>query len=84
MRKEVKIMKTIPTNRVESEIDNTLELTSICRGDWCRALECEVDSLREEWNRMTGGPTLTYGVPRDEVTRKIRAAYRNLGPDIHI
>jgi len=77
-------MKNIPSGRVENEIDNTLELTSICRGDWCRALEGEIDGLRAEWNETTGGPTLNYGTPRDEVSRKIRDAYRNLGPDIHI
>jgi len=76
-------MKTIPSGRVENEIDNTLELTSVCRGDWCRALECEVDGLRDDWNVITGRPTLSY-VPGDEVSRKIRAAYRNLGPDIHL
>lgn len=77
-------MRIIPGKRVESEIDNTLELTSVCRGEWCRALECEVDSLRYEWNEISGVPTLSVGPPADEVTRKIRAAYRNLGPDIHL
>ncbi len=77
-------MKTIQNRKVENEIDNILELTSICRGEWCRALESEVDDLRDEWNDITGGPTLSYGKPRDAVSLKIRAAYHNLGPDIRI
>jgi len=77
-------MKTIPRRKIETAVDNILELTSICRGDWCRALEGEVDNLRSDWNAITGGITLGFGEPQNEVSRKIRAAYRNLGPDIHI
>jgi hypothetical protein len=77
-------MRTITKERFEKEIDNTLELTSVCRGDWCRELEGVVDGLRVEWNEINGGITLNYGQPRDQVSRKIRAAYRNLGPDIHV
>jgi hypothetical protein len=76
-------MKTITRERFESEIDNALELTSVCRGDWCRELEGVVDELRDEWNEISGETVLNYG-SRDRIAGKIRAAYRNLGPDIHI
>ena len=77
-------MRTVTKERFENEVDNILELTSVCRGDWCRELEGEVDVLRSEWNELNGGKTFNYNRSQEKVTRKIRAAYRNLGPDIHI
>ena len=77
-------MSTHSRNEVAAEIDRTLELSSVCRNEWCRELESEVDTLSEEWNKINGNSSLNVGKPRDEESRKIRAAYRNLGPDVHV
>lgn len=50
-------MTTFMLDKLESRIDNTLELSSVCRGEWCRTLETDVDLLEgmvdraPEWRR---------------------------------
>ena len=76
------------TNRItnlENEIDKTLEMTSICRGEWCRALESDVDRLEVQLQDVTAdAKTFVAGARIEEMNGKIQHAYRNLGPDIHV
>lgn len=70
---------------IEREIDNTVELTSICRGEWCRSLESKLDELEMELHdrvRRTchSDRHLDYSM----VEGKVRQGYRNLSPDIHM
>lgn len=67
---------------LEGRIDNAVELTSICRNEWCRSLETEVDHLEaavDEISLTATDPVLVSGL-----TNKLNAAYRNLGPTIRI
>jgi len=76
-------MNIIPIERLENEIDNTLELSSICRGEWCRSLESKVDVLEDELIEARKVESLTEGRIVD-MSNKIQESYRNLGPDIHV
>lgn len=74
----------ISMNRLEGEIDHTLELSAICRGEWCRALESQVDDLRAELTEVSRVKTIADSSRFAKMSDKIRRAYRNLGPDIHV
>ncbi|RJX27520.1 MAG: hypothetical protein C4531_13675 [Desulfurivibrio sp.] len=59
-------------------------MTSICRGEWCRSLESDVDRLEMELHDVSSeASTFIAGARVEEMSNKIRLAYRNLGPDIH-
>ena len=78
-------MKSYLTNDIKSNIDNTLEMSSICRGEWCRSLESEVDLLENELDRVARKSNLFIDdASVEKMSNKLRKAYRNLGPDIHI
>ena len=69
---------------LESDINRVLEQSRECRGEWCRALESEIDGLQYELREIKKcGP----GVEKarlDAMSEKLRDAYRHLEPDIHI
>lgn len=78
-------MKAHHPYNIESVIDNTLEMSGVCRGEWCRALESKVDRLDDELDSIVRRSESNFDTARVEVlSDKIRRAYRNLGPDIHI
>jgi hypothetical protein len=77
-------MTTFMIDKLESRIDNTLELSSICRGEWCRALESDIDVLEGVRERAEFEATPIEGKRLALMGNKITAAYRNLGPDIHV
>jgi hypothetical protein len=70
-------------NNLEREINRNLELSSICRGEWCRALESEMDVLENELHEV-----IKAGEMEDLkialISNKIRKAYGNFSPDIHV
>jgi hypothetical protein len=77
-------MTTYILNRLENRIDNTLELSSVCRGEWCRSLESDVDML-ESLVERAGFEAPPVERPRLTVmAEKLTTAYRNLGPNIHV
>ena len=69
---------------LENRIDNVKELSSLCRGEWCRALESRVDKLQEELEEMRIKGSPVAGRDFAGMSDKLRAAYRYLGPDIHV
>lgn len=75
-------MKTF--NNLEREINHTLELSSICRGEWCRALESEMDVLENELHDVIKAGEMEDHLRIARISNKIRKAYRNLSPDIHV
>jgi len=83
-------MKSIPINTLENEIDNTLELTGICRGEWCRALEAKVDVLEDElvavskWCTVSHGCTESEGAKISDMSHKIMKSYNNLRGDFRL
>lgn len=68
---------------LENSINNTVELSSVCRGEWCRKLESEVDYLEDEVTSLSHDPSVPEGVI-ESLEGKLRSAYRQLGPDIHL
>lgn len=82
--KGVNVMATILINKLENEIDNTLELSSICRGEWCRALEAKVDALEEEVIEVGRTNSGAEGARVAEMSHKIMEAYKNLGGDFRL
>lgn len=65
---------------IRPELDNLVELTSICRGEWCRFLESEMDAIESEV--CVGSMTEDMGERwcQDIISRKILEGYRNLTP----
>jgi hypothetical protein len=77
-------MATILVNELENEIDNTLALSAICRGEWCRAIESKVDVLEDE---LIGVRTSEPWVDADKIngmSNKIVQSYKNLGGDFRL
>ena len=77
-------METILVNELENEINNTLELSGICRGEWCRAIESKVDVLEDELITVSlSEPWVDRGKVA-EMSSKIMRAYKNLGGDFRL
>lgn len=69
---------------LESDINKVQGLSRICRGEWCRFLESEVDLLQ---NELVEFKIIEGDFERsriEEMSAKLRDAYRHLAPDIHI
>lgn len=69
---------------LEEQINNTMELSSICRGEWCRALESKVDDLQEQVDTLNRTKAVAGEVRVVDLSNKLRRAYRNLSPDIRV
>ena len=70
---------------LEREIDNIVELTSVCRGEWCRSLESRMDELEMELHdKVRKACHSDRHLNRSMVEGKIRQGYRNLSPNIHM
>ena len=70
-------------NILEDDVNTVQELSRVCRGEWCRFVESEVDSLQDELIefRILEGDFEKTRI--DELAAKLRDAYRHLAPDIH-
>jgi len=69
---------------LEREIDNVVELSSVCRGEWCRSLESKMDELEMELHDVVRKTCHSdRHLEHSRVEDKIRQGYRNLSPDIH-
>lgn len=69
---------------LEEDINKLLAQSHVCRGEWCRSLESEIDALQNELmeiKKIEGGLEKTRF---EEMSAKIKEAYRQLEPDIHI
>jgi len=71
-------------NTLGNDIDNVQDLSHMCRGEWCRDLESEVDALQDEVIEMQLTETGFEDAAVREMSNKIRDTYRHLAPDIHI
>ena len=69
---------------LESDIDRVRDMSSICRGEWCRLLESEADALRNELAefRMLEGDFESARI--EALAARIRDAYRHLAPDLRL
>ena len=77
-------METIHINELENEIDNTLALSAICRGEWCRAIESKVDVLEDELISVRHTEPWVDGGKVAELSTKIMRSYKNLGGDFRL
>ncbi len=69
---------------LQNRIDNTLELTSVCRGEWCRELESEVDRLEDEAFTICRSEGSCSSQEFKALEEKIHRSIVNLSPNIHI
>jgi hypothetical protein len=67
-----------------SDINRVYEQSHVCRGEWCRALESEMDALQYELTELRANETLQQEIRFDEMLEKLRNAYRHVAPDIHM
>jgi hypothetical protein len=80
---EVKMMNTY-LKILESDINKVREQSQVCRGEWCRALESEIDALQYELMEVKKSGAGLEKARFEEMSAKLRDAYRKLAPDIHI
>jgi hypothetical protein len=69
---------------IEQKIDQTVELSSVCRGEWCRSLESDMDSLESQFQEYVHSGEVHERFCLADMTGRIRKGYRNLGPVIRI
>jgi len=81
-RREV-IWMNIYLETLNNDITELQGLSHVCRGQWCRILEPEVDILQNELieMRIVEGDFEPSAV--DEMSGKLRDAYRHLARDIY-
>lgn len=77
-------MTSLMIDILEHRIENALELSSICRGEWCRSLESNIDVLESLVNKAEREAHPVDGLRLSVMANKLTTAYRNLGPDIHV
>lgn len=69
---------------LERDINKVLEQSHVCRGEWCRVLESEIDALQYE---LMVARKCAVGLEKarfDEMSGKLRDACRHLERDIYI
>ncbi len=69
---------------LKNDIKNVQDLSHMCRGEWCRDIESEVDSLQNEVIEFQLHERDFEVAMVQEMSNKIRDTYRHLAPDIHI
>lgn len=69
---------------LEKDINRVLDLSHMCRGEWCRSLESEVDGLLEEVREMEINEADFETSLVHKMADKLMDAYRHLAPDIHV
>ena len=69
---------------LESDINKVLTQSKVCRGEWCRALESEIDGLQYELMEIKKCEPWVEKARLDAMSGKLRDAYRHIEPDIHI
>lgn len=69
---------------LEGKIDNTVELSSICRKEWCRSLESDIDDLSEELHDYLKSGDVHEKFCLKTVSHKMMQGYRNTGPVMRV
>jgi hypothetical protein len=67
-----------------NDINKVQDLSHVCRGEWCRFLESEVDSLQSELQEFQNAEGDFERTKIEEMSARLRDAYKHLAPDIHI
>jgi hypothetical protein len=69
---------------LEGIIDNTVELSTICRKEWCRTLESDIDDLSNELHDYLKSGEVHERFCLNTVSRKMMKGYRNTGPVMRV
>ena len=69
---------------VRKDIETIQDLSRVCRGEWCRALESEADSLQNELQEFRIAEGDFGAIEVEDMSIRLRDTYRHLTPDIHI
>ena len=69
---------------IENRISNTVELSSVCRGEWCRSIESNMDNLDNELHDYLKSGEVHERFCLASISKKIQGGYRNLSPDIRV
>ena len=69
---------------LENDINKVRDMSAICRGEWSRFLESEVDALHNELVefKICEGDFASSRIR--EMLSKVREAYKNLEQDQHV
>ena len=65
---------------LEGRINNTVELSTICRKEWCSLLESDMDSLAGEIHDFIKSGEVHERLCLKTVSGKMMKGYRNTGP----
>lgn len=68
---------------LKNDINELQGLSHVCRGQWCRFIEPEVDILQNELIEMKIAEGDFEQLAVAEMSDKLRDAYRHLARDIH-
>lgn len=71
-------------NVLEGKIDNTVELSTVCRKEWCRLLEADMDELTGEFHDFIKSGDVHEKLCFSSVSRNIMKGYKNLGPFLRV
>jgi len=69
---------------LEGRINNTVELSTVCRKEWCRLLESDMDFLGDEFYDFIKSGEVHEKLCYDSVTRNMLKGYRHLGPFLRV
>jgi hypothetical protein len=69
---------------LEGKIDNTVELSTICRKEWCRLLETDMDVLTDEFHDFIKSGEVHEKLCYDSISRNMMKGYRNVGPFLRV
>jgi hypothetical protein len=67
--------------RLERDINRVEEASCICRGEWCRTLEPEVDKLSYKLSAFCSSHGTCASGEVADLETKIRSAYRHIPTD---
>ena len=70
--------------KLESEINKAMETSSMCRGEWCRSLESEVDELDYQLSSVCSSEGTCSSDKVVDLENKIRMTYKHIPSGIHI
>jgi hypothetical protein len=71
-------------NVIEEGIHNTVELSSICRGEWCRLLESNMDELVDELHDYLKSGEANDRFCLASMNQEVRKGYRNTVHDLYL
>ena len=69
---------------IEDKIQNTVELSTICRGEWCRMLESDMDRLDDILHDYLKSGEVNERFCFNGISDRIYTGYRNLSHHVFV